>query len=204
MINIIGNIFKMKVAITKVLKIALKIISLLLVLCAIMVLYANWRIPSFFKKYIYQSVNDVPIGSVALVLGTSKYIGKSGNRYRNYNEPRDMHNTLVEAGVPESLIYQDYAGFRTLDSVVRMVKVFGQHRFIVISQRFHNERAIFLARHYGYEAYGFNATDLAINGVSIKTKVRELLAKVKVYVDIVFGIEPRFLGESIEVNTAVG
>lgn len=206
----------------------IKVVGIMLSLVILMVLYANWRIPSFSEKYIYESLNDVPKHSVAIVLGTSKYIGRrenlyfkyrieaaselyhagkldaivvSGdNRHISYNEPRDMKNALVEAGVADSIIYQDYAGFRTLDSMVRMGKVFGQETFVVISQRFHNERAIFLARHYGYEAFGYNATDLDLNRYSFKTKVRELLARVKVYVDIAFGVKPKFLGKPVEID----
>lgn len=215
------NIIKRLIVITKIL-------FALLALGVLMVLYANWRIPNFSDKYIYSSINNVPEKSVAIVLGTSQYIGKrenlyfkyridaatelyyagkldaivvSGdNKHMSYNEPRDMRKALLKAGVPDSIIYLDYAGFRTLDSMVRMGKVFGQDTFVVISQRFHNERAIFLARHYGYEAFGYNATDLTLSKYSFKTKVRELLARVKVYVDIIFGVKPKFLGEPIEIK----
>ena len=75
-----------------------------------------------------------------------KYILISGdNRKEDYNEPEEMKKALIQKGIPEKFIYLDYAGFRTLDSVVRAKEVFGQNRLTIISQRFHNERAIYLA-----------------------------------------------------------
>ena len=64
-----------------------------------------------------------------------------------YNEPEAMRKSLVKAGIPERDITLDYAGFRTLDSVVRASEVFGQGSgFTIISQPFHVERALFIAR----------------------------------------------------------
>ena len=77
-------------------------------------------------------------------------------------------------------------------------KVFGQTKFIVVSQQFHNERAVFIARKYGIEAYGYNAEDVdAYSG--FKTKVRELFARVKVFVDVYTNKKPKFLGEKINI-----
>lgn len=101
-------------------------------------------------------------------------------------------------GIPESRIFLDYAGFRTLDSVVRAKEIFGQDRFTVISQKFHNERAVYLARHYDIEAIGFNAQDVSVNN-GFKTRIREWLARVKVFVDLLTNKQPKFLGEQIEI-----
>ena len=68
----------------------------------------------------------------------------------------------------------------------------------VISQQFHNERAIFLARHYGIHAIGYNAEDVDMQQ-GFKTRVRELLARVKVYVDFFTSKQPRHLGDRIEI-----
>lgn len=197
----------------------------------LVVFYANWKIPHDADPYIFDNIDDVPEHSIALVLGTTRYIGsrqnlyfnyriqaakelyESGkidafvlsgdNRFVNYNEPRDMRQALVEVGVPDSIINLDYAGFRTLDSVIRMNKVFGQKSFIVVSQRFHNERAVYIARQNDIEAFGYNAQDLSLNRFSVKTKVRELLARVKVFVDITLGIDPKFLGDEIEISRSI-
>lgn len=215
----------------KIVKNVLWVLLLGLVAVVAIVLFADWKISHDTKKYIYNSADSIPNNSIALILGTSRYIGSTpnlyftyriqaakelyetgkvqafvvsgDNRHTSYNEPRDMTQALVKAGVPDSIINMDFAGFRTLDSVVRMRKVFGQKSFIIISQEFHNQRAIFIARHHGIDAYGYNARDLGLNRASYRTKVRELFARVKVFVDILFGVNPKFLGDPIEIVTAV-
>jgi SanA protein len=92
--------------------------------------------------------------------GKVEYLVVSGdNHVRGYDEPQDMKNGLIAAGVPAARIYCDYAGFHTLDSIVRVREVFGQTSVTVVSQEFHNRRAIFIARHRGVDAIGFNAAD---------------------------------------------
>ena len=106
-----------------------------------------------------------------------------------------MRDSLVARGVPGSAIVLDGKGFRTLDAVVRATNVYDQHSFIVISQKFHNERAIYLAEHLGLDVeklYGFNAAD-ATSNMAIMTYIREYFARVKVFVDIITGKEPRSL-----------
>ena len=129
-----------------------------------------------------------------------EYIVISGdNSEKYYNEPEDMKAELLKAGIPSDKIYLDYAGFRTYDSIVRMNKIFGQNRFIIISQEFHNRRALYIARSFGMESYGFNAKDVdRYNG--FKTKLREQFARVKVFVDLLINKQPKFLGEKIEIK----
>ncbi len=129
-----------------------------------------------------------------------KHIIVSGdNSKKSYNEPLDMKMELIKRGVPDSVIHLDYAGFRTLDSVVRAKEIFGQSTFIIISQKFHNERAVFIARKNGIEAFGYNAEEVtAFNG--FKTKLREFFARDKVYLDLLFGVNPKFLGAKVQIN----
>src|SRR6202034_2604013 len=87
--------------------------------------------------------------------GKVQYLIVSGNQARGgrakggYDEPSDMRDALIASGVPAKRIYRDYAGFRTLDSVLRAKSVFGQDRVIVVSQHFHLARALFLAARHG-------------------------------------------------------
>ena len=119
------------------------------------------------------------------------------NRKKEYNEPRAMRDALIKKGISEDHIILDYAGFRTFDSMIRAEKVFGQDSFIVISQPFHNERAVFIARKSGIEAYGFNARDVDV-AAGFKTKLREVGARVKMILDIyVLHTEPKFLGDPV-------
>ncbi|WP_084228242.1 SanA/YdcF family protein, partial [Aeromonas encheleia] len=209
-------------------KILLAGLCLLLASAIALLGYSEWTV-SDARHYTYDDVDAVPYNRVALVLGTSKYlIGGSPNHYFKYrikaaaelynngkvdyilvsgdnatvqyNEPRQMRRALIQAGIPASAIYSDYAGFRTLDSIVRAKEVFGQAHFTVVSQAFHNERAIFIARHFGIEAVGFNALDpSAYQG--IKTRVREVFARLMGLLDLyVLDKGPKFLGEPIVIG----
>ena len=111
-----------------------------------------------------------------------------------------MKNALIKLGIPEEKIHCDYAGLRTLDSVVRAQAVFGQNRFIVVSQAFHCERAIFLARSRGIEAVGFVAEENPYFAYKIKIRLREHLARVAAVADILFMRSPKYLGEPVPIN----
>lgn len=190
---------------------------------------ANWAIRSNAEGKLFDHASDCPKVKVALVLGTSRsnrfgsdnlyftyriqaavelyrsgkvqYILVSGdNSIQTYDEPTDMKNALVAAGVPAKRIFLDYAGFRTLDSMERALKVFGQKEVIVVSQRFHNERAIYLGEHFGMTVYGYNAKDVAKLG-GFRTKVRERFARMKVFWDILFGVDSKFLGEPVNISS---
>ena len=177
---------------------------------------------------VYSSIAAIPSNKVGLVLGTSKFnrngyvnyyykyridaalaLYKAGkvtvfivsgdNSVKDYDEPTQMKEDLMAGGVPESAIYLDYAGFRTLDSIVRASKIFGQKEFTIISQQFHNERAIFLAESYDLKVVAYNAKDVNVK-YGFKTLVREKFARVKMLLDLTFGIQPKFLGEEIAIN----
>jgi SanA protein len=189
---------------------------------------ANWAVASNASDKTFDTVSNCPKTKVGLVLGTSKnnrsgsenayftnritavvelyqagkieYILVSGdNGSADYDEPTDMKNALIEKGIPEEKIYLDHAGFRTLDSMERALKVFGQKEVIVISQRFHNERAIYLGEHFGMTVYGYNAKDVKKMG-GFKTYVREKFARMKVFWDIVFGVNSTFLGAPVKIG----
>jgi SanA protein len=139
-------------------------------------------------------------GAALFKAGKVKALIVSGdNGTQGYDEPTEMKRVLVQMGVPEAKIVCDYAGFRTLDSVVRAKEVFGQQRVIFVSQRFHNARAIYLARAFGIDAWGLNAKDVPVT-LSVKTFLREKLACVKAVLDVnVLGTQPKFLGEKVAV-----
>lgn len=209
----------------KVIKNIFKIFLLLLVAGIIFIAWANYSIRKESSPFVSYKISDVPETKVALLLGTGKklsngmpnayfynriqaaidlyksgkikYIIVSGdNSTKDYNEPEDMQLTLMQYGIPKDRIIMDHAGFRTLDSVVRAKDIFGQHKLVIISQKFHNERAVFLARKNGMEAFGYNANDVN-KYAGLKTNLREYLAKTKVYWDLLFGVQPKFGGEKI-------
>ena len=202
---------------------------LIIVLLAIgVVIFCNVRISRYAKGRLYDDIGSIPHRHAAVVLGTSP-LGRHGgpnlffkaridactelyeagkidriivsgdNRYTNYNEPRAMQRALVQRGIPSEIIFADYAGFRTFDSVIRADKVFGQSSYIVVSQKFHNERAIFIAGHKGIDAIGYNAQDF-LRRYGLMTHIREWFARCKVYIDLIRGTEPHFLGEPIDIG----
>ena len=110
-----------------------------------------------------------------------------------------MKEDLIAAGIPETVIYLDYAGFRTLDSIVRCKKVFSERDILVISQQFHNERALYIATANDMTAEGFNAKSVS-KRYGAKTYIREYLARTKMFLDLLFGKDPKFLGEGIKIG----
>jgi SanA protein len=128
------------------------------------------------------------------------FVVSGDNHVQRYDEPTDMKNALIDKGVPADRVYLDSAGFRTLDSVVRVKEIFSQERVTIISQKFQNQRAIFLADHHGIDAIGFNAPEVTLR-YGLKTTAREQLAKVKAVLDVyLFHKQPHFLGPRITVG----
>lgn len=122
------------------------------------------------------------------------------NRAHDYNEPEKMKRALLKLGVPAQKIVCDYAGLRTLDSVVRAKKIFGLNSILFISQRFQNERAIYIAKAHGLEAIGHNARDVDAR-TGIKTRIREIGARVKMWLDVnILDTAPKHLGDRIGLS----
>ena len=200
---------------------ALMAITLLVIFCC------DRAVTNAAKGKLYSNITDIPYNKTGLLPGTSKYLAagllnpyytyrleaairllKAGkityiiisgdNSSIYYNEPALMRADLLKAGIDSSCIYSDYAGFRTFDSMVRLKAIFGQDSVTVISQPFQNERAIYIASREGISAIGFNAKDVdARSGLKVQT--REKLARVKLFLDYLFGTKPKFLGEKVNI-----
>jgi len=184
--------------------------------------YANYAATSAGKGILFDDVNDVPVQRAGLVFGSSHKLGTRDNLYfkyriqaaaelwhagkvdflivsgdnreKYYNEPVTMRKALVKAGVPYDKIVCDYAGLRTLDSVVRANKIFGLSELTLVSQKFQNERAAYIAKANGITVYGYNARD--VEGYAArKTEDREVLARVKMWLDVnITNQQPKHLG----------
>jgi SanA protein len=192
----------------------IKIILGILFACMVFILLCNLWVVYNTRQYNYFSIESLPSNDVGLVLGTSrstergkvnlffkyrmeatarlfkegkvKYIILSGNNdSRYYNEPLDMQRALLNLGVPENVMTLDYAGFRTFDSIVRCKQVFNQDNFTIISQNFHNARALYIAHNEGINAISFAAQDVP-DGYSLRTLIREYLARPKAVLDVHF------------------
>lgn len=206
-----------------------KVLFTLVLLPLLFVAICNVWIVAQTAGRIYDDPARMPANDVGLVLGTSKYfkkgtinahfqnriaaaaalyragkvkhlIASGDNSERWHDEPTDMKKALVLQGVPDSAITRDYAGFRTFDSIVRARKIFGQTRLTIISDRFHNYRALFLGDHFGIRGIALASQEVPLKN-SYKTKWREIIARVKAVLDIyLLRTEPRVLGEPVRLN----
>ncbi|MDM1298137.1 YdcF family protein [Empedobacter falsenii] len=217
----------MKIKTKKFLKKSFYTLLIFGVLSLLFTAFANYKIENSTEEFVTDKLEILPKAKVAVVLGTAPNLVNGYQNYyftyrieaatklyqsgkvthfilsgdhgrKNYNEPEAMKQALIKNGVPENVIYLDYAGFRTLDSMIRAKEIFGQNEFIVVSQGFHNQRAVYIARQNGINAYGYNAKDVNKHA-RLKTNIREYFARTKVFIDSFFGIQPKFLGEKIEI-----
>ncbi len=207
----------------------LRYIPLLLICAAISLFLIDRWVSYQTKDQLYTNPEQIGNFDVAVVLGTSKYLGKilndyytnrinaaidlyqndkvdnfllSGdNAHRSYNEPWTMKRDLLKAEVPENHIYLDYAGFRTLDSIVRAKEIFDTDNFLIITQKFHCERALFIANFHN-----INAKCFAVPGPSTHSgyqiRLREVFARAKAVLDLyITRAKPKFLGPKEPINT---
>lgn len=142
--------------------------------------------------------NRIDAAAALYMAGKIDYIIVSGdNSTQYYNEPLLMKKDLIAKGVPESRIFFDNAGFRTLDSILRCRDIFGQTSFTVISQSFHNQRAIYIANRKNVNAVAFCAAD---GDGYVDVFIREKLARVKMMIDLLLNKQAKFYGEKVEIK----
>ena len=206
-----------------------RIILTLVVLFVLLFAFTNLWIVRSTKSKIYSDVTKLPHHRIALVLGTSHrtssgspnpffekrietaaelyrigkidhFILSGDNRTMYYNEPMAMLKALLKKGVPASAITLDYAGLRTLDSIVRCKQIFGQNKIIIITQPFHSYRALFISKYYDMDAIAMVAEEPDFE-YSIKVRVREYLARSKAVLDLyVLKTNPRFMGKKEQIK----
>ncbi|AKJ43856.1 outer membrane permeability protein SanA [Pragia fontium] len=202
----------------------LAVLALLLGTALLLDRWISWHT----APYVYENIEELPASQVGVVLGTSKYVrtGVINQYYRfriqgalnlynsgkinylllsgdnallSYNEPITMRKDFMKAGVPASDIVLDYAGFRTLDSIIRTRKVFDTNGFTIITQRFHCERALFIAMHSGIKAQCY-AVPSPKNMFMVRA--REVVARLGALTDLyILKREPRFLGPMVPIPT---
>ncbi|MGA1050278.1 MAG: SanA/YdcF family protein [Minisyncoccia bacterium] len=190
--------------------------------------YTNATVNHNSTPFIFKDVEKLQEHKVGLVLGTSaKTVGGGENPFFisrieaatklyqagkikkilvsgdnadiSYNEPKAMQIALLERGIPKENIVLDYAGFRTLDSVIRARDVFGQNDLVIISQEFHIKRAVYIARTLGIDAQGFVAEEVSMK-FNARSQVREILARTQAWMDVhILSRQPKFLGEKEEI-----
>jgi SanA protein len=185
---------------------------------------SNVWVVSTTRAQVIMKMADLPDHRVALVLGTSHklaggtpnpffenrmntaaelfslgkvdhFILSGDNRSRYYNEPVEMRKALLARGVPATAITLDYAGLRTLDSIVRSKEIFGQTRLTIITQSFHSYRALFISNYYNIDAVAMATADAGTESAA-KVYLREYLARSKAVLDLyILKTSPRFMGQ---------
>lgn len=179
------------------------------------------------RPFLYNHIQQLPNKKIGLILGTSPYssngnknlyfqyrveaaaelfhqgkiqyiLASGDNHQKNYNEPLKIKQALVKLGVPKEAIYLDYAGFSTYESIVRCKKVFLEDDITIISQEFHNERAIYIAKAMNMKAIAFNAKDPSLSNF---IKIREFFARAKAIIEVhMLKKQPKFLGQPVLIG----
>ncbi|MDB5226257.1 MAG: protein SanA [Bacteroidota bacterium] len=211
-------------------KLFLRLYLPIIILFIAFIFYCSYAVEKNAEGKTYNNISDVPYHHVGLLLGTCKttHDRKTINpfwKYRleaayelwkakkidkilisgdigwhGYNELQDFYEAFIALGVPDSALVCDFTGFRTHDSVIRCKKVFGQKSVTIISQKFHNERALFIAKYYGLDAVGYNAKDVTFKE-GLYNVVREKLARLLMFGDLyVFHTKPHLLGRKIIIK----
>ena len=195
-----------------------------LILFSALIILGNFWVVESTTQDIFSDYNLLPNNPVGLVLGTSSRLSNGSpnpffdnrmqtaadlyrlgkinhiivsgdNRTKFYNEPMEMKKALVKLGVPDSVITLDYAGLRTLDSVIRSKEIFGQNHITIITQSFHSYRAIFISHYYNIDAVALVINE-PLQDPSLKVHVREYFARAKAILDLyILKTAPRHLGE---------
>ncbi len=204
-----------------------KWLLILSIIGALLVGFMNYRIFKASEGKIFTKEKNIPSAYTGIVLGA--FVNKSGKPswalrdrldralwlYRtgkikrfllsgdhgqaHYDEVNHMKRYLIRNKVPSSAIFLDHAGFDTYDSMTRANRVFQIDRAIIITQKFHLPRAIYIAQRKGIKAYGFVADQRKYRG-SRWYAVREVLAKVKAYLEVNLNLSPKYLGAPIPIT----
>lgn len=195
----------------------LKTLFTLIEIGVLLILWANiWVFDLTYKRTFHQ-ISKIPPRNCALVLGTSpkmrsgkanpyftermravatlyhhgkvKKIIVSGEKSPHYDEPQAMKNYLVnQEGIPKQIIMEDPRGFSTRESILRCKEVFKENNVIIVSQGYHNLRALFFARNQNMNALGFDAQDVTKNESFYRNHTREVLARVQATIYYFLGI----------------
>lgn len=207
-----------------------KVLVLLFFSALLFIFASNVIIDYQARNFIFERLEDVSDAQVAIVLGARVYEGgtlspmledrvqtgaelyKAGkvkkllltgdHGRKNYDEVNSMRKYALQKGVHPEDIFMNHAGFDTLDSLYRARDVFLVEKAIIVTQKFHLYRALYIARTLGIEAYGLSA-DKRIYQYTSETclKLREMLAKVKAFLQLhVFHSKPKYLGSPIPIT----
>ena len=119
---------------------------------------------------------------------------------KEYDEVNTMKQMIIDEEISKEDVFLDHAGFSTYDSIYRVKYVFGAKKIIIVTQRYHLYRALYIANKLGIEAYGIEAENIPYKAINIKNEIREVLARDKDFVKTIFKPKSKFVGEPIDIK----
>ena len=130
----------------------------------------------------------------------SKIILSGDHGTKGYDEVNVMKEYILKDHIPNQDIFLDHAGFNTYDSIYRVQKIFNAKKIVIVTQKYHLYRAIYIANHLGVDAYGVEADDIPYRGIMIKNEIREILSRDKNFFKVIFKPKSKYLGDKIDLN----
>lgn len=131
---------------------------------------------------------------------SNKIIMSGDHGREEYDEVNIMKNYAIEKGVPSENIFMDHAGFSTYESIYRAKEIFKAKKVVIVTQKYHLYRALYIAKQLGLEAYGVGSDPRKYVGATYR-ELREILARDKDFIKCIFKPEPTYLGETIPVSS---
>ncbi|MCR5483247.1 MAG: YdcF family protein [Bacilli bacterium] len=202
------------------------ILAIIFIVGLILVFGINFYVKFSTKKKIISDINKIPQVDCILILGAgidgdrpslmledrlkagiklydnniSQKIVMSGDHGRKeHDEVNIMKNYAMELDVPSSDIFMDHAGFSTYESMYRLKHIFGAKSVVIVSQKYHLYRSLYIARSLGLEAYGYAAEDIKYFG-NTNREIREILARDKDFIKSIYKPKSTYLGETIDLT----
>ena len=130
---------------------------------------------------------------------SDKIIMSGDHGKKEYDEVNIMKNYVVERGIPSENIFMDHAGFSTYESIYRAKEIFQAKKIVIVTQKYHLYRALYIANRLGIEAYGVGSDPRQYVGATNR-EIREILARDKDFFKCIFKPKPTYLGEIIPVS----
>ncbi len=119
-----------------------------------------------------------------------------------YDEVNTMKKMVLDESIPKEDVFLDHAGFSTYDSIYRAKYIFGAKKIIIVTQKYHLFRALYIANSLGIEAYGIPADNIPYRALNIKNEIREVLARNKDIFKVIISPESKYLGDKIDLNNS--
>lgn len=130
---------------------------------------------------------------------SNKIIMSGDHGKEDYDEVNIMKEYAIQKGVESENIFMDHAGFSTYESIYRAKEIFGAKKIVIVTQKYHLYRALYIANKFSVEAYGVNSDPRKYLGETGR-EIREILARNKDFVKCIFKPKPTYLGETIPVS----